>query len=139
MPLEDRGRVTLGRPRRRPGMSTRMKRYALVVVLAAAACLPAEPEVFTVTISGVVTEASLPISGAMLELLRLSEVTGLPESVAAATTSANGAFSFSTETTARFCDTVRVTVDVPGPTGASLYSDGRNASGCGDNTINFDF
>lgn len=100
-------------------MLTPVKRSALVVVVAVSACLPAEPEVFTVTVSGAVTEAGVPISGAMLQLFRLSEVTGLPEAVGAATTSANGAFSFSTSVSERFCPAVFVTVDVRGPTGAT--------------------
>lgn len=120
-------------------MLTPMKRSALVVVVAVSACLPAEPEVFTVTVSGAVTEAGVPISGAMLQLFRLSEVTGLPEAVGAATTSANGAFSFSTSVSERFCPAVFVTVDVRGPTGATLYSAERSVEGCGDNTLNFDF
>ena len=120
-------------------MSTPVKRFALVLVVAVAACLPEEPEVLTVTVSGTVTEAMVPISGAMLSLYRVSEVSGLPELAASATTLANGAFSFSTSATERFCTRVFVTVDVRGPTGATLYSDERGVAGCGDNTLNFDF
>ena len=113
-----------------------MRKLASILALLSAGCIGVEE--VPVSLSGIVSQGSEPVAGAVLEIFR-PEVNGLPQLAGETTSGVDGSYSLSTSTPGVKCILVYVTVEIRDTGGTVLFEDRANAQECGDNLVDFTF